>query len=68
MQRKVHHLTLEIAIAADTLETLANISEDYENVSHSAELLAKVIRQRANKVLALLDMINSLETEARATP
>jgi len=61
MQRKVRHLTLEITIAADTLETLTNLSDDYENVSHSAELLAKVIRQRADKVLALLDMIDSLK-------
>jgi hypothetical protein len=66
LQRKVNLISFEIAIAADTLVALANMSEDYENVSHSAEFLGKGIRRRANKLIGLLDLMGSMDRKEEA--
>jgi hypothetical protein len=67
LHRKIDLISFEIAIAADTLVALANLSEDYENVSHSAEFLGKVIRRRADKLMGLLDQMHSIEEAKKTT-
>jgi hypothetical protein len=68
LSRKANLAAFEIAIAADTLVALANMSKDYERVSHSAEFLGKVIRRRAEKLMGLLDAMDpvDLNTEEAA--
>jgi hypothetical protein len=68
LSRKANLVAFETAIAADTLIALANLSEDYESVSHGAEFLGKVNRRRADKLIELLDAMDpvALSTEEAA--
>ena len=59
--RRANRIAFEIAIAGDTLAALANMSEDYENVSHSAEFLGKVIRRRADRLMEVLDAMDPVD-------
>jgi hypothetical protein len=65
LRRKADLIAFEIAIAAGTLVALANMSKDYESVSHSAEFLGKVIRRRAEKLMGLLDAMEPVDLNRR---
>jgi hypothetical protein len=68
LYRKANLIAFEIVTAADTLTALANMSGDYEAVSHSAEFLGKVIRRRADKLINLLEDLSTDEATDASRP